>query len=270
MINWGMAYPRQQGGSLNALAQGFQFGQQVQANRRAEEGRNALAAYAVNPSQEGLAGIASYAPDFALQEGQRYRQEAAAAGQQRQADAATVRRLLEQAGNNPTQALSAAQSLGLDVSQIPQPGTPQFEAWRQEQLFIYTALDDLGEEEISGIARELQNAGYEFGTPEFEQAMRGVINNKYASEYVDEQGNTRRRSALELTPPSRQAPPSYSGAVDANQWQEAVRRYGSPEAAASVFAANDMSVAVSSPEQADSLPSGTPITLPDGRMGVVP
>lgn len=67
-INWGMAYPRQQGGSLNALAQGFQFGQQVQANRRAEEGRNALAAYAVNPTREGAVGLAAYNPQLAMGE----------------------------------------------------------------------------------------------------------------------------------------------------------------------------------------------------------
>lgn len=53
-------------------------------------------------------------------------------------------------------------------------------------------------DKTSGIAQELLDAGYQPGTPEFETAMRGVINNKYASEYVDENGNTRRRSALSL------------------------------------------------------------------------
>ena len=65
---------------------------------------------------------------------------------------------------------------------------------------IADAFEKDGGQQISGIARELVDAGYRPGTPEFQRAMTGVINNKYASDYVDDKGNTRRRSALNLTP----------------------------------------------------------------------
>lgn len=67
-----------QGGFQNALAQGWQMGSAVREQREQEAQRNALAEYATNPTQEGLAAIAPYNPQFAIQERQRYEQEAQA------------------------------------------------------------------------------------------------------------------------------------------------------------------------------------------------
>jgi hypothetical protein len=50
----------------------------------------------------------------------------------------------------------------------------------------------------SGDAKMLIDAGYVPGTPEFQRAMIGIINNKYATEYVDPEGNMRRRNALDI------------------------------------------------------------------------
>lgn len=93
------------------------------------------------------------------------------------------------------QALGVARRMGLDVSGAP----PEYGdgSWVQQQKIVLQALGSDGEK-ISGIARELVDAGYQPGTPEFSEAMRSVISNKYASEYVDESGNTRRRSTLNL------------------------------------------------------------------------
>ena len=128
---------------------------------------------------------------------------------------------------------------------------------------------------ISGVARELQDAGYQPGSPEFAQAMRDVINSKYASDYVDEAGNTRRRSALTLTPPqtapqaSPQAASQGGPELTFEQVQGAVNGLG-PEGAAGFLQRNGYRVRVSTPQQARSLPSGTRIVLPDGSEGVVP
>lgn len=119
-------------------------------------------------------------------------------------------KLLDHAKDETTyrQALGAAKQYGLPVDQAP----PNFDpAWIAEQKIIVRAFQDGDGEKISGIARELEDAGYQRGTPEFAQAMRGVINNKYASDYVDGEGNTRRRSALNL--PGSQGGPQ-PGAIE--------------------------------------------------------
>jgi hypothetical protein len=109
----------------------------------------------------------------------------------------TVRQLLAKAGSSPegwAQAMGAAQSMGIDTSTIPQQYDPQ---WVQQQLFIMDALEK-EQDSLPGIAQELVAAGYQPDTPEFAQAMRQVINSKYASDYVDQQGNTRSRSVLDI------------------------------------------------------------------------
>lgn len=180
---------------------------QGREKRRTMEVQNALRGYAENPSAQTAAAVAPYDPAMAIRLGDRETQRAAQAQQaqaqaqaQHQQQMGTFRRLLKHAATSPEgwqQALSAAQNMGLDTSQIPQQYDPQ---WAQQQLFIAEALEKTDPEELKGIAYELQMAGYEPGTPEFEQAARGVISNKYATEYVDENGNTRRRSALNLEP----------------------------------------------------------------------
>lgn len=206
-INWGLAYPQQ-----NALAnigqnvaQGFQLGRAMAAERERKQANNALAAYATDPSEQNFAGLAQAAPEFAMQERGRMEQRQAQEAQQRQQQMGVVRQLLAKAGQSPegwAQAMSAAQSLGIDTSAIPQQYDPQ---WAQQQLFIMDALER-DQDKLPGIAQELQAAGYQPGTPEFATAMRQVINSKYASDYVDPQGNTRRRSVLDLQRPGGPQP----------------------------------------------------------------
>ena len=99
---------------------------------------------------------------------------------------------------DPSRGLQIAQQQGLDVSDAPPPNDPGFASWLDETIAISALYEKDDGETISGIARELQDAGYDLKSPEGQQAMRGVIQNKYAAEYVDEQGNTRRRTALNL------------------------------------------------------------------------
>lgn len=205
--NWGLAY---QGGFQNALAQGLQMGGMIrqrrmqeeeqrrrrEADAREAEGRNALADYAVNPSDEGFAAAVRYDPRtaFAVRGQARQDQQAQAqAERQRLADMAKIaRRATDQ--QSYEQVLSVAQQLGVDTSQAP----PQFDPnWVEEQARIFEFFSD-EKSDLPGIAKELEAAGYEPGTPEFQNALKQVINSKYASDYVDQQGNTRRRSVLNL------------------------------------------------------------------------
>jgi hypothetical protein len=128
---------------------------------------------------------------------QAQQQEAQAKAEQDQAS--TFRQLLKQAETNPQQAFMAAQQLGIDVSRIPQPGTPEFEPWRQQQLFIADALER-DKDSLPGLAQEVMLAlppdQRDPNSPVFRQAFTAALENKYAAEYTDEQGRTRRRAII--------------------------------------------------------------------------
>lgn len=205
--NWGLAY---QGNFQNALATGLQIGgalrnrrlQEEEMKRRREaeererEGRNALATYATAPNDDAFAAAVQYDPRAAMAVRGDHRRDQAAQAQaerQRLADMAKLTRgVVDQASYQ--QALNVAQQLGVDVSQAPPQYDPQ---WIEQQARIFEFFAD-DKNDLPGIARELQQAGYEPGTPEFQEAMKQVINSKYASDYVDQAGNTRRRSVLNL------------------------------------------------------------------------
>lgn len=188
---------------------GFERGQAM-AKERAQQ--NALAQYAQNPTGEGaINALAQVDPRMAIQARQQQVQErdrqaqmqlrqqelAGKQQQQQREQMLAVGKLLDGVNDEATyqQRLQTARGMGFDVSRVPQAYDPN---WVRETKTVADLFNKDGGQTISGIARELQDAGYQPGTPQFEQAMKGVIQNKYATDYVDEQGNTRRRSALQL------------------------------------------------------------------------
>lgn len=186
----------------NALA-AFQMGRQ---EREHQDMRRAFGDYAVNPSEQSLNALAQYEPRFVMAERDRQAQAQQQQQQQAREQQQVIARLVNGVSDEGTyqQALSAAQRLGLDTTGAPPNFDPQ---WVGEMKFLATALSDR-QDDLPGIAEELVAAGYRPGTPEFVEAMRGVINSKYASEYVDEGGNIRRRSALALPGgPGAEMPP---------------------------------------------------------------
>jgi hypothetical protein len=199
-INWGLA----QGPNAfdNALAKGYQMGSAMRERQEASERKNALAAYATDPNEQNFAGLAQAAPEFAI--GERQRMDAARAQEEarRREQMGTIRQLLVKAGESPegwAQAMGAAQSLQIDTSTLPQQYDPE---WVKKQLFIHDALSD--PKTMAGIGAELELAGYQPGTPEFQQAVREVMNGKYAAEYTAPDGTTRRRTILNLQGPGGQ------------------------------------------------------------------
>ena len=99
-------------------------------------------------------------------------------------------RLLNHATDETTyqQSLAAAKQIGLDVSSAPPSFDPQ---WVGQQKLVLQAYEKDGGAQISGLARELSDAGYKPGTPEFQQAMATALRGKYAPQYTDQQGNVR-------------------------------------------------------------------------------
>ena len=200
---------------LGAL-QAFQQGRDM---KRQDNTRSAFAAYATDPSEQNLTGLAQYDPQFVMQA----KQQQAQAARQQQMDQerqmqqgrekmGMVARLLGGVTDEGTyqQARAAAQQMGLDVSQAPPTYNPN---WVGQQRMIAGLFEKGNEQELSGMARELINAGGRPGTPEFERDMRTAFNNKYGGEYIDENGNTRRAPATSSSGP---APAVQEGATATN------------------------------------------------------
>lgn len=182
MINWGLA---NQNGFQNALAQGMAYGQQIKRNREEKEYKNALAGY--DPSNpETIKPIMQADPRLGLQLQQQSAAQQAAAQKQRQQDMGTFRQLLKQAGQSPegwSQAMGAAQQLGLDVSRVPQQYNPQ---WAQEQLFIMDALEN--PDTMTAVQKDIQSLGIDPSTEEGRKAVGELILYKYGKPTTDEYG----------------------------------------------------------------------------------
>lgn len=196
-INWSLGLSPDIGGNV---FKAFQHGQE---QRQQQDTKNALQRYATNPDDPAAIGLLAQAdPRLALQAQQMQQQRQRLAAEQKEAELKAGRQRLQDVAKlfhgvtqeNYGQRLSIAQQMGLDLSGVPQQFDPNWVAQTGE---MYRVLSD-NADKLPGIAQELIAAGYQPGTEGFVQAIRGVINNKYASDYVDESGNTRRRSALQL------------------------------------------------------------------------
>lgn len=78
-VNWALGV--RQTNPLEAFTQAFEQGRE---RKRQDETRNALMAYAQNPSEQGLNALAQYAPEVAIQERGRFQQQQVAAQEREQ------------------------------------------------------------------------------------------------------------------------------------------------------------------------------------------
>lgn len=186
--NWGLL---QGGGFQNALAQGYQIGQQMRVRNEEKEYKNALSGYdPANP--ETIKPIMQADPRLGMQLHDRAAAQAAQQQQRQQADMSQFRRLLKRAATGPEgwqQAVGAAQSMGMDTSAIPPQFDPQ---WAQQQLFILDALETpQGQEALSTAGKQAMDLGYKPGTPEFAQVTQQLVEAALAQPYTGAQGETR-------------------------------------------------------------------------------
>jgi hypothetical protein len=140
-INWGAA--AQNNNPLTYFTMGQQMGQQIIDKRV-----NSAAARYAQGDQNALADIMKYDATRGMElQKQQVAADKLRADQERlrmeqgQKQAATFRQLLEAAKDNPQQAFSAAQQLGIPLDRVPPPNSPEFEPWRQTQLFILKATE---------------------------------------------------------------------------------------------------------------------------------
>lgn len=260
--NWGLLQIPDIGGA-------FRQGQEA---RRQSDARNALAAYATNPNEQSLNALAPIAPEFVIQQRQslaKTRQEQETLQQkQQQEQIGIIGRLLSSVRDEQTyqQALAAARQGGIDVSNVPQTFDPN---WVNQTKMLVDAYSADGGQQLSGLARELLNAGYQQGTPEFQQAMMVALQGKYAPQYTDQQGNLRQARLPSLPQPGQPAQPAQPVKETSFEAASDIARQMGPQFPEFVRN-NGFRVRVASPEQAMQLPSGTPLILPDGSEGVVP
>lgn len=259
-VNWGLGLTvaRPQGNILDAYREG-------QKMRREREGMNALAAYAQNPNEQGLNALAQYDPGFVMQERARMAQGQQQAQSRQLEQVGIIGRLLDGVNDDATyqQRLAIAQQYGIDTSTAPQQFDPQ---WIANTRLMVRAIEKDGGQQVSGIARELVDAGYQPGTPEFTSAMQSVISNKYASDYVDEAGNVRRRSALNLEAPApMQAPVQQAGpVVTAEQFRGAINGLGQ-QGAVEWLKRNGMTIKMQNDSDYDAIPPGAEYIDPNGN-----
>lgn len=264
-INWSLLKVPNIG---QAFQQGYDGGRQ----------RNALAAYAQNPDNgQALNALAEFQPEFVIKQKQleaKYGTDQAEAQRKREAEMRQQSgRLLQAVKVDPSkyqQARAAAIQLGFPQESIPAQYDP---VWVDNQLMLASAYEKDGGQQISGLARELQDAGYKPGTPQFTQAMGIALQGKYAPQYTDAQGNVRMGSLPALpqvggsTPQA--SPQQAQEALTFGQFKAYADVQGLPKAA-QWARQNGLTIRVTTPQEAEQLPSGARIILPDGSEGVVP
>lgn len=162
-VNWGLAQNYDVGG---AVMQGMELGRKQRAET---ETRNALASLVQNPNDtNALGALAQYDPATAMQ----FQERNAKVQQEQQVkqsgDMKTLRQLLYTAKDNPQQAFSAAQAMGMDLTGVPNPMDPNFQTWLNDQIFIVDALEKPGgQEALSAAGKMAVDMGFKPGTPEF-------------------------------------------------------------------------------------------------------
>jgi len=182
--------PNIAGNTQNALMQGMQFGDAIRQRKQQEAQRMEAEAkrQATDDAYRGvmagdanainaLAQIPGMAKDaYGMQQGQQQAQ-----AQQAEANRAKMGKLasiLDGVVDDPSyqRNLSVARQLGYDVSTAPANYDPNYIS---EQKVMASAFAN--EKDLPLIVQEVQAAGYQPGTPQFEQEVKRVLISKYST-----------------------------------------------------------------------------------------
>lgn len=168
-INWGMAG----NGAANALSmfqQGQQMGAQAGQNEQDRALKKGLADYAMNPNDAGLAEIMRRNPEMGMKLQERAAQQQQAQREQQRAKLMDVAKLFDDSVDEPSyqENRQLAQRLGIDVTDAP----PNFDpAWVKENGAIMRFAADKPEA-LSAMGKQAADAGYQPGTPEFNNYVK--------------------------------------------------------------------------------------------------
>lgn len=146
-INWALG---QGNGAQNAFQTGFQIGDMLRQRGERRDQMNALAQRQAAADQQ-------------------------AAQERRRADLPFVGRLLNTVTDEASyqQARGVAQQYGIDLSNAPQNFDPN---WiEQQKLTVQSLADPHKQEALTNIAKELVDAGYQYGSTDFNTMLRQRI-----------------------------------------------------------------------------------------------
>lgn len=266
-INWDMGVAPDVG--ANALA-AFEQGRQT---RRADDSRNALATLVQDPNDTKAFGkLARSSPEIAMKFRENQVAVAKAQREQQQQQVQVMGNLLGQANDETSYqtALSAAKMHGIDTTGAPANYDPN---WVNGMRMVVQAYQKDGGAQLTSTMKELVALGYKPGTPEFQGALAQALNASYAKPYTDASGATRLYTP-QIAVPAQQTPQppqagGQQGAYTVDMYRGAVNGLG-VQGASQWMQRNNIRVTVRTPQEAMTLPSGTPILLPDGSEGRVP
>jgi hypothetical protein len=170
--NWGLL------GGNNALGMfqlGAQIGGQVRQQRDERRERNALTAYANDPTDANLGAIAEYNPEFVIRQRQGQAMAAREGESQRRDQLPVIGRILGTIKDEASyqQAIGMAQRYGIDVSDAPQSYDP---AWVQSTRDFATAMGTPeGQQKVGTAGQQALDEGFQQGTPEFYKRTREIF-----------------------------------------------------------------------------------------------
>lgn len=185
----------------NALMNPAQIGQGVQnafsAGRetaREEKFTNALADYASGTGD--LGAIMRLNPQLGMELQQQQRQQQAQVSEEQRKQALQMARLLNDVTDEQSyqQAKAAAQYLKMDVSGAPANYDPNWVGMQKRIVASY--LDD-NDDNLPTLAKEFQAGGVDLKTPEGRAAYLRALEGRYGTEYIDQEGQTRRRAVFQ-------------------------------------------------------------------------
>lgn len=294
-IDWNIA---RQPNALAMMMQGYDEGVKL---RRENAARNALGVImgagkagtpgsAYDPKRDGIGGglpqnggpdpteqawgdLAKADPLTALKARELFAGKAAEQRKVQDAQTEQIGRLLQAVKTDPSKygmARQSAISLGIPADRIPEAYDPQ---WVDQQLFTLNAFKEDGGAAMTSAMKELVALGYKPGTPEFQQALAQTMNAGYSKPYTDSSGATRLYTPNIAVPAQAPAPKTPQGPaqqpITFEMFRGATNGLGA-QGAAAWLQRNGLPVRVSTPQEAEQLPRGTRIVLPDGSEGVVP
>ena len=214
------------------IKESYRQGQEEARQRKTE---NALRDYVMSKvgDNQQIGAIAEADPRLAMQVQQQEAAAQASAREQQMKQMPVLGRLLSYAKQGPQQwaeAISTAQSYGMDVSRVPQQFDP---AWADTQIMFAQAMQDPQTlDKLPAMAQEVMLSlppdQRDVNNPAFVQGMSG-------------------QAEMVITP----NPGGFSAGAPAGGGGGNMPR-------------------VSSPQEAAQLPPGTQFMMPDGRIGTVP
>ena len=181
-INWELGVmPDIMGNALAAY-------KQSRVEKREEDGRAALSAYATNPDDPAAkAGMAKNNPQFYMEDTQRRAKAQRQKQEDLRADLPLMLKLLNHARKDPQswqKSIATAQEYGIDTSNIPGQYDPQ---WAEQQIEQLQPLQDPKAQEALSTAGKIatdQLGQDKVGTPEWRQRVTEIWQSGESKPYV--------------------------------------------------------------------------------------